>query len=178
MIAWLNRGVLGVEASSLDTQDQRNHTVFPSSQNTWQTGQRGDAGRWKRAPGAPTYPACWAPLRWCTWRSTGITWWHKLLKCPEKLLMNQHNFRIIITWFLCLLTKDNLICIRDTWSRVEKFICAVPSIWAFYRWIRSFIHWFIPHVRPTCHVQGTLEKQKLNLNDIKLLFVPKFDRHF
>lgn len=80
-------------------------------------------------------------------------WWHKSLKCSEKLLMNQHNFCITITWFFYLLTKYELICIRETCIGVEKYICAVTLILAYYSWIQSFIHLFIPHVRYTCRVQ-------------------------
>ena len=167
----------GVKASSFDTQDQRNHTICPSSQDMSQTGHRGNAGgeegQWGLLPSLLS-PTALLYLE--------ISWYYlvtQIIKMlGKKLLMNQHNFHIIITWFFCLLTKGKFICIRETCSGVEKFIYAVPSIWAFYRWIRSFIHWFIPPVLPACHVQGTLGKQRLNLNYIKLLFVPKFDRHF
>lgn len=67
--------------------------------------------------------------------------------------MNQHNFCITITWFFYLLTKYELICIRETCIGVEKYICAVTLILAYYSWIWSFIHLFIPHVQYTCRVQ-------------------------
>ena len=71
---------------------------------------------------------CWDPLCLCSWRSASTTWWHKSLKCWGKLLRNQHNFHIIITWFSYLLSKDELICIRETDIRVEKNLSVLSHL--------------------------------------------------
>ena len=71
---------------------------------------------------------CWDPLCLCSWRSAGTTWWHKSLKCWGKLLTNQHNFHNIITWFSYLLSKDELICIRETDIGVEKNLSVLSHL--------------------------------------------------
>lgn len=136
--------------------DQSNHTEQPDRAcGQTEQGRNAEAGGrgWGWLEGGSMSCFClgyelWAPLCWCICRSAGITWWHKSLKCSKKLLRNQHNFHIIITWFSYLLTEYELICIRETCIGVEKFICAVPFIWGYYCWIQSFICSFHMYCTP------------------------------
>lgn len=139
--------------------EQKNHAICISRLSMWPKWAKrkcwgwgcGWWGWWVMAGGGGWSMLCFGPgywvlLCWYTWRSAGIAWWHKSLKCSEKLLMNQHNSRIIITWFFYLLTEYGLICIGETYVGVETCICAVPFTLGYRCWIWSFIHLFIPHV--------------------------------
>lgn len=137
--------------------DQSNHAVYISRQSMWPNWARKKCWGWGQEVGVAGERVLvlllpggqlWAPLCWCICRSAGITWWHKPLKCSKKVLRNQHNFRIIITWFFYLLTEYELICIRETCIGVEKFTCALSFIWGYYCWIQSFICSFHVYCKP------------------------------
>lgn len=85
---------------------------------------------------------------------------------------------------LLVLSKDELICIRETDIRVEKNLSVLSHLSLHIECgIQSFIHLSIPHVLSTCNVQGTelgpLGSKHVNLNDIQMVICSKAPiRHF
>ena len=106
---------------------------------------------------------CWVPLCLCSWRSAGMTWWHKSLKCWGKLLMNQHNFHVIITWFFYLLKQRWANLHRETDIGVEKIYLCCPiylCILVLNSVIHSFVHSTCPvNLQCARHGAGTPGKQ-------------------